>query len=587
MRRLHTQADATRQHVAVAIHHLAVHHLADGLAGGVVDCVATHLAEHLAGGVAHHLLGILAQDDLRPGNQVAVQVVDLAVLDRADLAALGVDHVIADDGADDVAVGVAHHQHGVGDRLAVGVEHGLLDFAQHLAVAADRHTVLDRTDDLAAGIDQLAVHHPAQHLATGVADDLARLADHLASGIHQLAVHQLAADGSAGALYLRGAHVDHPAAGVERGVLLNPPQFLAVQADGLAILIGADDVALGIHHLAVHHPPDHVAGSIAHHGGTLAHTQQRVVGGQATDDPPHHLAVEADGLTIDDMTDDATVGVHHVVTDNVAEHLAVGIEHHVDGFRRQRIEQAGDGDLAQLGGAAVFRVAQHGNQFAGLFRQFHTGHLRRAEHQRQGREVHVEAVRRAAVVVGLVLAALGVLTAGGEHFDVLQDVDHHLAGVVGLLLHADAGGGEGAKQVDAVAGAQHAVEGVDFADLDRLDPLAQLDIFRETRHAILLHRIPGDRPATLQGLEGHAVFQFRPVIGQHRARRQVIARHVHHRDVLWRKRLRLVDIDLRHDHRHHHLAGRLVGRAVLRLLGLQVQPAEQCGEHPTGDGDDQ
>ena len=40
-------------------------------------------------------------------------------------------------------------------------------------------------------------------------------------------------------------------------------------------------------------------------------------------------------------------------------------------------------------------------------------------------------------------------------------------------------------------------------------------------------------------------------------------------------------------YRPEDLAGRLVGRAVLRLLGLQVQPAEQCGEHPTGDGDDQ
>src|SRR5690606_31345420 len=199
-----------------------------------------------------------------------------------------------------------------------------------------------------------------------------------------------------------------------------------------------------------------------------------------------------------------------------SQRVALAVEHHVDGFRRQRVEKAGDGDLAKAGGAAVLGVTQYGDQFAGLLGQLHPCNLRRGEHQRQGGEVHVETVRRAAVVIVLVLAALGVFAARGQHLDVFKNVDDHFVRVVELFLHADVGGVEGAQQVDLVAGTEHAVEGIDLADFDRLDPLAQLDVFGKARHAVLLYRVPGDRPPLLQGLNGHAFFQARPVLGQHR-----------------------------------------------------------------------
>src|SRR5690606_38514661 len=180
------------------------------------------------------------------------------------------DHIVARHGAEDVAVGVAYHQHGVGQRCAVAAEYRLLSGAQHLALGIDDLTVLDRAQHLAVGIDQLAVDYPAKNLAAGVAGDFAGLADDVALGVDQLAVDQ-AGVGFCAALHLRTAHVDHPAAGVEGGVLGHGAQRLAVQAGGLAVGVAADHVAAGVDHLAVDHPTDDVTLGVAHHGGTLAH----------------------------------------------------------------------------------------------------------------------------------------------------------------------------------------------------------------------------------------------------------------------------------------------------------------------------
>src|SRR5690606_31821728 len=117
--RFHAEADAAGNHVAIGVHDLAVDDLADDLAVGTVDGFAAHTAEQVALGVADHLLGILAQADGCAGDGVAVQIEYFAVTNVTNLAALCVDHIVAHHGADDVAVGVAYHQHGVGQWRAV------------------------------------------------------------------------------------------------------------------------------------------------------------------------------------------------------------------------------------------------------------------------------------------------------------------------------------------------------------------------------------------------------------------------------------------------------------------------------------
>src|SRR5690606_34629339 len=426
-RSLQADGDAAVENVAIGVDHLAVHQAADQLAVRAIHAVATQGADNVALGITDDLHDVLLHIEAGAFDGLAAAIDGLAVLDRTDGAALRIDDLVSDNRADHIAVGVTHHLGRIGQRFAIGAEQGLFDLAKHLAAGIEHLAVLDGAEHLAVGIDQLAVLDCAEDLAVGTADHFAHLPDQIAVGIEQggaqgaehltvqtdgLAVPDMADEYALGildlvaideaddlavgitdhrafvslrrcsGLHLRAEHVDDLTAGIQGHVLLDAAQALAVQADGLAVFIFADDLTVAIDHLAVDHLADHVTGLVADHGGLFAHAQQRIVGRQTADDAAHDLAVEANGLAVDDMTDDASVEPDHVVANDAAEQVAVCIEHHIDGFRRQRVEQAGDGDLVERGVARILGITQYGNQFASLLRDFNPRRLGGREHQR-------------------------------------------------------------------------------------------------------------------------------------------------------------------------------------------------------------